>query len=52
VENPTGSATVRLTFSIAGQSGALKVMGGATASYYLYNDHPSAGSEPALNTVK
>ncbi len=27
VENPTGSATVRLTFSIAGQSVALKVMG-------------------------
>jgi RHS repeat-associated protein len=49
VENPTGSATVRLTFSIAGQAVALKVMtGSSTATYYLYNDH--LGSVAAMST--
>jgi hypothetical protein len=50
VENPTGSATVRLTFSIAGQqSVALKVMGGTTSSYYLYTGH--LGSTSKISTT-
>jgi RHS repeat-associated protein len=49
VENPTGSVTVRLTFYIAGQSVAFKVMGGTTSSYYLYTDH--LGSTSKISTT-
>lgn len=49
VENPTGSPTVRITFSIAGQAVALKVIGSSTNTYYLYNDH--LGSTATMSTT-
>ena len=49
VENPAGSPTVRITFSIAGQVVALKVMGSSTATYYLYNDR--LGSTATMSTT-
>lgn len=49
VENPTGTPTVRITFSIARQAVALKVMGASTAAYYLYNDH--LGSTATMSTT-
>jgi RHS repeat-associated protein len=49
VENARGTPTVRLTFSIAGQAVALKVMGGTTATYYLYNAH--LGSTAKMRTT-
>jgi RHS repeat-associated protein len=49
VENPTGTPTVRITFSIAGQAVALKIMGSSTNTYYLYNDH--LGSVATMSTT-
>ena len=50
VENATGTPTVRLTFSIAGQAVALRVMGsGIPTTFYLYNDH--LGSVSKISTT-
>ncbi|MCB9422627.1 MAG: hypothetical protein H6667_22685 [Ardenticatenaceae bacterium] len=45
------SQTIRITFSIAGQAVALKVMGSSTNTYYLYNDHASTLLSTGLGSV-
>lgn len=49
VESPTSNPTVRITFSIAGQAVALKVIGSSSNTYYLYNDH--LGSTSTMSTT-
>ncbi|MBX3060204.1 MAG: hypothetical protein KF770_27420 [Anaerolineae bacterium] len=49
VESPTSNPTTRITFSIAGQAVALKVIGSSTATYYLYTDH--LGSTSTMSTT-
>ncbi|MBE7528926.1 MAG: hypothetical protein HND44_21130 [Chloroflexi bacterium] len=50
VESPTSNPTVCLTFSIAGQAVALKVMGSSSATYYLYNDHLGSTSTMSITS--